>query len=80
MDDFYRFVRKNKGILMSVGSRGLFHTRLSSVINLHRLLPRQTVTETAALNISLASKEGFIRQILGWREFVRHVHRGNRRI
>ncbi len=60
---------------MSVGSRGLFHTRLSSVINLHRLLPRQTVTETAALNIPLASKEGFIRQILGWREFVRHVHR-----
>ncbi|MEP6890872.1 MAG: cryptochrome/photolyase family protein [Nitrospirota bacterium] len=60
---------------MSAGSRGLFHTRLSSVINLHRLLPRQTVTETAALNISLASKEGFIRQILGWREFVRHVHR-----
>jgi deoxyribodipyrimidine photolyase-like uncharacterized protein len=42
---------------MSVGSRGLFHTRLSSVINLHRLLPRQTVTETAALNIPLASKE-----------------------
>jgi deoxyribodipyrimidine photolyase-related protein len=60
---------------MSVGSRGLFHTRLSSVINLHRLLPRQTVTEAAALNIPLASKEGFIRQILGWREFVRHVHR-----
>lgn len=68
---------------MSTRSRGLFHTRISALLNLHRLLPRRVVAEVAALDIPLASKEGFIRQVLGWREFVRHVHReteGFRRI
>ena len=60
---------------MSRHSRSLFHTRLSAMMNLHRLLPRQVVTEAAEMAIPLPSKEGFIRQILGWREFVRHVHR-----
>ncbi len=60
---------------MSTRSPGLFHTRLAPLLNLHRILPRQVVEETAALDIPLASKEGFVRQVLGWREFVRHVHR-----
>jgi deoxyribodipyrimidine photolyase-related protein len=60
---------------MSTRSRSLFHTRLSSLINIHRLLPRQVIDEALALPIPLASQEGFIRQILGWREFVYHVHR-----
>ncbi len=60
---------------MSTRSSGLFHTRISPLLNLHRLLPRRVVDEAAALDVPLASKEGFIRQVLGWREFVRHVHR-----
>ena len=59
---------------MSVRSRTLFHTRVSALMNLHRLLPARVVREAAELPIPLASKEGFIRQVLGWREFVRHVH------
>lgn len=59
---------------MSVQSRGLFHTRISMLLNLHRLLPERMVREAEKLPIPLAGKEGFIRQILGWREFVRHVH------
>jgi deoxyribodipyrimidine photolyase-related protein len=59
---------------MSVHSRGLFHTRISGLLNLHRLLPQRVVDDVAAMDIPLASKEGFIRQVLGWREFVRHVH------
>lgn len=59
---------------MSTRSSGLFHTRISPLLNIHRLLPRTVVTEAARLDIPLAGKEGFIRQILGWREFVRHVH------
>lgn len=60
---------------MSWRCSGLFHTRLSPVINIHRLLPRQIIQEGLQLDIPLNSKEGFVRQILGWREFMRHVHR-----
>jgi deoxyribodipyrimidine photolyase-related protein len=55
-------------------SSTLFHTRLSSLLNIGRLLPRRLVLEAEQLAIDLPSKEGFIRQILGWREFVHHVH------
>lgn len=54
---------------------GLFHTRISSLVNLHRLLPARVLGDALSASIPLASQEGFIRQILGWREFVRHVHR-----
>ncbi len=59
---------------MSVRSAGLFHTRIAPLLNLHRLLPREVVNDAADLPIPIASKEGFVRQILGWREFVHHVH------
>jgi deoxyribodipyrimidine photolyase-related protein len=59
---------------MSSAISGLFHTRISGLLNLHRLLPARVVADVAALDIPLPSKEGFIRQVLGWREFVRHVH------
>lgn len=60
---------------MSVRSTTLFHTRISALLNLHRILPREVVDDALALDLPLASREGFIRQVLGWREFVRHVHR-----
>jgi deoxyribodipyrimidine photolyase-related protein len=59
---------------MSVRSRTLFHTRVSTLVNMHRILPATLVAAVENMNIPLASKEGFIRQVLGWREFVRHVH------
>jgi deoxyribodipyrimidine photolyase-related protein len=59
---------------MSVESRSLFHTRISALLNNGRLLPARVVRDVEALDIPLASKEGFIRQVLGWREFIHHVH------
>jgi deoxyribodipyrimidine photolyase-related protein len=59
---------------MSTASTTLFHTRVSALLNLHRLLPARVVADALALPIPLASQEGFVRQVLGWREFVRHVH------
>jgi deoxyribodipyrimidine photolyase-related protein len=60
---------------MSRRERTLFHTRLSMLLNLHRLLPRRVLADAlAAPGLPLPSREGFVRQILGWREFVRHVH------
>ncbi len=57
----------------------LFHSKISALMNLSRVLPRDAVDDVAAAyakgDIPLASAEGFIRQILGWREFMRHVHR-----
>jgi deoxyribodipyrimidine photolyase-related protein len=60
---------------MSRRSTGLFHSRISPLLNVHRLWPDRIVREVAAMDAPIASREGFVRQILGWREFVRHVHR-----
>ncbi len=60
---------------MAQQERGLFHTRISALLNIHRLLPHRVVKDVETLPLPLPSKEGFIRQVLGWREFVRHVHR-----
>lgn len=59
---------------MSTKSRGLFHSRISQVMNLHRLLPTAVVDDVVALELPLSSKEGFVRQVIGWREFVKQVH------
>jgi len=60
---------------MSMRSHGLFHTRISALLNIHRLLPARVVRDAVSMDLPLASQEGFIRQVLGWREFVQHVHR-----
>ena len=59
---------------MSSRSSNLFHTRLSPLLNLHRLLPAQILKDVLNTELPLASKEGFVRQLIGWREFVYHVH------
>jgi deoxyribodipyrimidine photolyase-related protein len=59
---------------MSQSSRTIFHSRISALLNLHRLLPSRVIRDVEEMEIPLASKEGFIRQILGWREFMHHVH------
>jgi deoxyribodipyrimidine photolyase-related protein len=59
---------------MSERSTGLFHTRVAPLLNLHRVLPARVVADALGADLPLPSQEGFVRQILGWREFVRHVH------
>ncbi len=56
----------------------LWHSRLSAALNLHLINPRE-VCESAENawrlgHASLPSVEGFIRQILGWREYVRGLY------
>ena len=60
------------------GEPFLFHARLSAALNLKLLDPRPTL-ESATLALArgqapLASVEGFVRQVLGWREYVRGVY------
>ena len=59
---------------MHTDSKSLFHTRISPLLNLHRLLPKQVVQDIEQLDIPFNSKEGFIRQVLGWREFMYQIH------
>jgi deoxyribodipyrimidine photolyase-related protein len=59
---------------MSLSSRGLFHTRISALLNIYRLLPSRIISDALSMDLPMASKEGFIRQVLGWREFVNQVH------
>ncbi len=62
---------------MDVGNPTLFHSLLSPYINVGLLDPMKIIVaaekkyyEGAPLN----SVEGFIRQILGWREFIRGIY------
>jgi deoxyribodipyrimidine photolyase-related protein len=56
----------------------LYHSRLSAAMNLKLLDPREVIQAAeAAYRIGAAplpAVEGFIRQILGWREYVRGVY------
>jgi len=63
---------------MATGERWLFHSRLSAALNLHLLDPRECVAAAVEAYTSghapINSVEGFVRQLLGWREFIRGVY------
>ena len=64
---------------MTTRSDTVFHSVLSPVLNLGLVTPDEVVSRAVRHgrdnDIPLQSVEGFVRQLIGWREFVRGVYR-----
>lgn len=50
------------------------HSLLSTVMNFGLLHPSEVIEAVLGWHMPLASQEGFIRQILGWREYMRQFY------
>ncbi|MFW6436264.1 MAG: cryptochrome/photolyase family protein [Halococcoides sp.] len=62
---------------MRSDSWAMAHSLLSPALNLGLLGPREVIDRVVdgRDDAPLVSVEGFVRQVLGWREFLRHVYR-----
>jgi deoxyribodipyrimidine photolyase-related protein len=59
-------------------SDAVFHSALSPLLNIGLLTPDEVITRSLAFaddeRIPVNSLEGFVRQIIGWREFIRGMY------
>ncbi len=85
LDDFLKYRLKDFGPYEDAIRKGepfLFHSVLSPLLNIGLLTPFEVVEksldhyENNRDTIPLSSIEGFIRQIIGWREFMRGMYHG----
>ncbi len=63
---------------LSQNTFSLYHSLLSPMMNLGLITPHEVINETLKytqqVSTSISSLEGFIRQIIGWREYVRGIY------
>ncbi|MGD8810906.1 MAG: cryptochrome/photolyase family protein [Gammaproteobacteria bacterium] len=82
LDDFLERRLKDFGPYedaISERSVSLFHSVLSPSLNLGLITPAEVIAavlkRAARCSVPLNSLEGFVRQVIGWREFVRGIYR-----
>ena len=63
---------------MWTGQPWLWHARISAAMNLKLISPREVIAAAVsawrARGLPLQSVEGFVRQVIGWREFIRGMY------
>lgn len=65
---------------MHTDEKFLFHSRLSFAMNSKMLSPKEVIEAVISFyhsnesEISISQVEGFVRQILGWREYIRGIY------
>ena len=61
---------------MTDKSNTVFHSALSPLINLGLITPEEIISKLKKIEnkVPLNSLEGYIRQIIGWREFMRGIY------
>jgi deoxyribodipyrimidine photolyase-related protein len=52
----------------------LYHSLLSPFINIGFITPEEILQKIVPLDVPMNAKEGFVRQVLGWREFLRGIY------
>ncbi len=52
----------------------LYHSVLSPYLNIGFITPEEIIEKALEAEAPLNSKEGFIRQVIGWREFIRGIY------
>ncbi len=83
LNDFFKYKLINFGNYEDAiisENNFLFHSSLSVILNLGLITPNELINKLKKFvnnnKVPLNSYEGFIRQIIGWREFVRCVYHG----
>jgi deoxyribodipyrimidine photolyase-related protein len=63
---------------ISVQHETLYHAAITPMLNIGLLCPAAVVRAAAEAEAPMNSREGFIRQVIGWREFMRgmYLHHG----
>jgi len=79
--DFINYRLQNFGPYQDAMAEGfpyIYHSRLSCVLNLHLLSPQEVIEAVVQAyengQAPINSVEGFVRQVLGWREFIRGIY------